>query len=78
VSRLEQRGTLERVERVIYYAARGLGGHRRPYLLEFTEVERAGAAQEPGWWAQQVNDGRSTDVGIACPRPRARPASRSW
>ena len=63
---LMQRGAIGAVEQVIYYDARGLGGYAQPYLIEFADVERGGGERAPGWWEEQVSQGRTEDVAILC------------
>jgi long-chain acyl-CoA synthetase len=63
---LKERGAIDTVERVVYYDSRGLEDYAQPYLIEFTDVEGGGAEREPGWWAEQVEQGRPEDVAILC------------
>ena len=66
---LERAGRLPSVEHVIFYDPRGLERYDQPFLLEFTEVERRGAASDrerSGWWEEQVEQGETGDVAILC------------
>jgi len=63
---LKERGAIDTVERVVYYDSRGLEGYAQPYLIGFTDVEGGGSERKPGWWAEQVEQGRAEDVAILC------------
>jgi long-chain acyl-CoA synthetase len=66
---LERAGRLPTVEHVIFYDPRGLERYEQPYLDEFTRVEERGAAhdaRQPGWWQEQVEQGRPDDTAILC------------
>jgi long-chain acyl-CoA synthetase len=63
---LKERGAIDTVSQVIHYDSRGLEGYEQPYLIEFTDVERSGCQRQPGWWEEQVKQGRPEDVAILC------------
>jgi long-chain acyl-CoA synthetase len=63
---LMQRGAVVTVEQVIYHDSRGLEAYQQPYLIDFADVERSGAERAPGWWEEQISQGRPEDVAILC------------
>ncbi|SOC56889.1 AMP-binding protein [Ornithinimicrobium cerasi] len=57
------------VQRVVYYNPHGLESYDDEWLVDFTEVERAGrerAEQHPGWYAEQVAAGGPEDIAVIC------------
>ena len=57
------------VERVVFYDPHGLESYDDPWLVDFTDVERAGrerADADPGWYAEQVALGAPEDVAVIC------------
>ena len=66
---LKRAGRLQTVEHVIFYDPRGLERYAESFLIEFTQVEDRGRAHgeaHPGWWEEQVEQGRPDDVAILC------------
>ena len=66
---LRQRGSIETVEKVIYYDPKGLEHYEFPLLVEFTEVEWRGQDFEQahtGWIDEQIAHGEGSDVAILC------------
>lgn len=64
---LEMWSELEGVEKVIYYDPKGLRGYDEAFLMYFPDVEELGQTFEqenPGWFEQQVAQGRGSDVAI--------------
>jgi long-chain acyl-CoA synthetase len=66
---LRAEGRLETVEHVVYYDPHGLEHYGLDVLLEFTELERRGAAYEqehPAWLDAEVERGSADDVAVLC------------
>ncbi|HSG17772.1 MAG TPA: AMP-binding protein [Anaerolineae bacterium] len=64
---LEMWAELKGVEKVIYYDPKGLRGYSEDFLMYFPDVEELGRKYEldnPGWFEQQVAQGRGDDVAI--------------
>ncbi len=66
---LEIEDELPGVHNIIYYDPKGLRHYRHPLLQYFGDVEEHGAVYDqdhPGFFAEQVQLGRPTDVAIFC------------
>jgi long-chain acyl-CoA synthetase len=66
---LREAGSLETVERIVYYDPRGLEHYDHAELVHFPELERAGEdfeREHPGWFDEQVAAVAPSDTAILC------------